>query len=536
MRASKVFFVLFVIAALPLPTLANFSPVSAQAGGAPYWPTNGWQTSTPEEQGIDSAQLLKVLDIMVENETTAPINSVLVIRHGYLVLDASMYPFSTSQPHATYWVTTGFLSAVVGIAIDQGAIQGVDQSIWDYFDQTATAELDDRKEGLVLENLLTMTSGLKLYDVDSRMYRLAQDEQPWAQFVLDQQMQSQPGTQFGFADSVAHLTSAIVSQATGRSAFEFAQENLFAPLGISSATWLADPQGVSLGGGGLYVSPYDMAKLGYLYLHGGEWEGQQIVSADWVAAATTSIACDGCPKYGYYWWLEDPGALQPSAYSFYAVVGYAGQQIVVFPQKDLIVVLTGSTNSSFALADKIIPETVLPAVQSDAPLPANPDAATALAAKVAALADPEPAAIPPAPALAQQVSGQIYTLSKNTMNWTSVALEFGEAEALLKLGTSEGLLELPVGLDGVYRVTPVRRPAVLVPLKSGFSQIPRLTDVSLAVRGSWRNDTSFNIWMCDQVGMESWLLSITYEEDGIKFLVSEGLQGFTTALTGTPQS
>jgi hypothetical protein len=324
---------------------------------------------------------------------------------------------------------------------------------------------------------------------------------------------------------VAHLTSAIVSKATGMSALEFAQQNLFAPLGIGDVTWLADPQGVSLGGSGLFVNAYDMAKLGYLYLHHGEWDGQQVLSPDWVTAATTEF---DSYDYGYYWWIPGPAQSPSGPTGFYVAAGLAGQQIAVFPEKDMIIVFTAGSPSALDVEDTIIRNAILPAVTSDTALPANPDAVATLNARAQAIAHPEPAAIPPLPAIAGQVSGQTYTLGENPMNWSSIAVEFGEQETLLRLQTGDGLLELSVGLDGVYRVTPVKHPAT-------SWQDPRPSDAALALKGRWKDDATFAVSMRDLAGLESWTLTITYGDGEIKLFVGEGVQGFAKTYTGTPQ-
>jgi len=140
----------------------------------------------------------------------------------------------------------------VGIAIDRGTIKSVDQSVWDFYDKAATADMNERKEALQIRHLLTMTSGLNVSTpVDIAMYGLAADAQPWVQTVLDRPMSNQPGESFSYADSVAQVASGLVNQATGKSAFEIAQQDLFAPLGITDAIWMSDPQGVSTGGDGL---------------------------------------------------------------------------------------------------------------------------------------------------------------------------------------------------------------------------------------------------------------------------------------------
>ncbi|MBZ0318941.1 MAG: beta-lactamase family protein [Anaerolineae bacterium] len=529
MTLGKTLMPVLLIAAILLPVSQPTRTAIAQDD---YWPTNGWRTSTPEEQGLDSAQLMDVLKIMEEGEKTSTINSVLVIRHGYIVLDASVAPFRTDAPHQLYSVTKSFMATLVGIAIDKGYIEGVDQSIWDFFDASSTAAMDERKQSIVLENLLTMTSGLNVQNISNDMYALGPDDPSWIQFVLDQEMVAEPGTQFDYSDSVAQLTSAIISQATGRSAADFAQEHLFAPLGITNTTWSADPQGVSIGGDAFNATPYDMAKLGYLYLHGGEWDGQQIVSSDWVTTATTLYECSDCPSYGYYWWLPDPANLAPGIPNYYWAGGYAGQNIIVFPDKDLIIVFTGGAFTDDDNSQII--ESIIPALQSDEPLPANPEAVAALTATIERLAHPTPEPVPAAPAIAESVSGVTYTLRDNPMGWTTLALEFGETEALLHLDGQDGPLELAVGLDGVYRLNTVMRPPTVRPLRFDYWALPRIPESTFAAKGFWVGDSGFTIVMRDTVGVESWLLGFNFKENGLEIIVSELLQTYSGRVRGIP--
>jgi CubicO group peptidase (beta-lactamase class C family) len=218
-----------------------------------------------------------------------------VIRNGYVVLDASTFPFSTSQSHWMSGIACSTVSTLAGIAIDQGYIESVEQSIWDFFPKETAANMDANKEAITLAHLLTMTTGM---NPTTDMYELTADDQSWVQFVLDQPMVFAPGERIQFSDAFAHLVSALIQQATGMSAAEYAQQNLFEPLGFADVTWWADPQGVSQGCDGVAWSASDLAKLGYLYLHHGEWDGQQVVSSGWVETSTSPTVD---PSVGYLW-------------------------------------------------------------------------------------------------------------------------------------------------------------------------------------------------------------------------------------------
>lgn len=176
-----------------------------------------------------------------------------------------------------------------------------------------------------------MTTGLDWQDTDSTIQELYLS-QDWVQFVLDKPITQSPGNQFNYYSGCSHVLSAIIQKTTGMNTRDFAVRYLFNPLGISDLNWEVDRTGIPIGGWGLQLSSRDMAKLGYLYLHSGVWDGQQIISNQWVQTATKKYSApEGTQGYGYQWWIY------PS-YDAYAARGRYGQTIFVDPEHDLIVV------------------------------------------------------------------------------------------------------------------------------------------------------------------------------------------------------
>jgi hypothetical protein len=493
--------------------------VCAQEGEPTYWPTEGWRTSTPEEQGMSSETLVKMLEWLEKQDLT--FHNLLVIRRGYVVLDASTYPFKTSQPHWMSGVACSTVSALTGIAIDQGHIKSVDQSIWDFFSKEATANMDAKKEAITVAHLLTGTSGLGL---GQDMYKLTADDQSWVQYMLDQPMTFAPGQAFQFSDGYPHLVSAIISKATGQSAFKFAQSNLFGPLGMTNTTWWADPQGVSEGCDGVAWSAYDLAKLGYLYLHHGEWDGQQIISPGWIETSTSPLVDIHYPPtfLGYLWANSQCGPR--NGYSCYAASG-VGISLWVIPDLDLIMVATGAYTDVRPLMVGIY---VVPAAQSDSPLPPNPAAQEKLQAQVDAFANPVPAAVPAPPDIQAQISGQTYALEENKLGWTSFVISFGDQEALITVEVQGRRLELPVGLDGVFRVSSAGLPGD-VPLWRPVSDVP------LALKGAWQGNL-FVVTARDMLGALNGQFKLHLSEGALKISVEgeAGLPQYLT-ITGTPQ-
>ncbi|MFC1883508.1 serine hydrolase domain-containing protein [Thermodesulfobacteriota bacterium] len=340
---------------------------------ADYWPTNGWRTASPESQGVDSTLLVNMLDMIWEKDFA--IDSVLVIRNGYIVLDAYGFPFNAEDSRHIQSCSKSVISVLVGIAIDQGYIKDVSQSVLEFFPNHVAKNLDTDKQAMTLEHVLTMTHGWECND----LYTLTcltdmSCGGGWVQLLLDLPLADVPGSDFNYCNGAAFLLSAILQEQTSMNAFSFAEKYLFAPLGISDVHWPSNPQGITVGYNGLHMRPHDMAKIGYLYLNNGVWDGKQIISSQWIKDSTRRHITTNsgfCPGYGYQWWIVSPG--------IYTAIGAQGQYMMVAPEKNMLAVFTGSLSRK----DTYIPlgllaAYIIPAVKSPTPLPENPHAAKAL--------------------------------------------------------------------------------------------------------------------------------------------------------------
>jgi len=491
---------------------------SAAAESPDYWPTDGWRTSTPEEQGMDSERLAEALGFCQEADVN--IHSLLVVRNGYIVADAYFYPFSAGSKHDVASVTKSFTSTLVGIAIDKGYVESVHQPVLGFFPERTAANLDANKSAMTLEHLLTMTSGLKCINEPSEITLFQMMASPdWVQFVLDLPMSDKPGSRFVYNSGGSHLLSAIITQTTGMSELDFAREHLFEPLGISDVIWPFDPQGVNNHGwGDLVITPYDMAKLGYLYLHNGLWDGQQVVSREWVASATSKHVTTHTPDhngYGCQWWIGSSGG--------YSAIGRGGQRIFFVPDKNLVVVTTaGGGDRDERILRRLLPSFIVPAAKSDDPLRANPDGVAVLESKIrqAAVDHAEPKPVPRLPEVALKVSGRTYVLDANPYGLASASLVFqaGADGATITLSfsaptgeTSE--LILPIGLDDVYRIAPGR------------------LGMPAAAKGFWETDTSFVINLNEIGNINNWRITMTFEDDRVTVQMQENT-GLASATFG----
>jgi CubicO group peptidase (beta-lactamase class C family) len=235
------------------------------------------------------------------------------------------------------------ISALVGIAIERGKIKSVRQPIADYFPMLRDPKVDPRKQKITIEDLLTMRSGLQ--STSNRYYGAWVQSRNWVQYALDRPLLTDPGTAMDYSTGSTHLLSAILTKATGASTWQFAQESLAKPMGVSIAQWPRDPQGIYFGGNDMLMTPRQMVAFGELYLNRGAAGGRQIVPAAWVDASYVVRARSRWSDqfYGYGWWAREL-ADHDVRYAW----GFGGQYIFVVPELDLVVVTTSSSTADEA--------------------------------------------------------------------------------------------------------------------------------------------------------------------------------------------
>jgi CubicO group peptidase (beta-lactamase class C family) len=351
-----------------------------------YWPTAGWRTAAPDEQGMDPA-VVGELDAKVPDRYPQ-VRSVLVVRHGYLVYERYWQGVGPSDGHDVRSVTKSVVSALVGIALRDRHLQGLDQTVGELLVNHLPATADPRLRRVTLKQLLTMTSGLAGDDSslggDDQLFDRLFQSRDWVRHILSRQLVSKPGAEFAYSSAGSHLLSAIVADASGQSALDLARTQLFAPLGIAAdhaleptirhwpptqaelaafgrapVAWPRDPQGYHVGGAFLKLPARDLAKFGYLYLNGGRWDHTQVVPAEYVAASTRpqSHPPRGPGEYGYQWWVTNE-----TGHDSFRAMGFGGQLIQVIPELDLVVVITCDPDQERFDAPNLVGETIVPAV------------------------------------------------------------------------------------------------------------------------------------------------------------------------------
>jgi CubicO group peptidase (beta-lactamase class C family) len=304
-----------------------------------YWPTDEWRVSSLAEHCLNPEKVEHAAWYF-ENGLTA--RSLLIVRHGELVYEK--YFRSIQKPDRTAnvrSVTKSVLSALVGIAMDQGLLDSLDHKVIEYFPEYFYPTTDPRMAQVTLRHLLTMSAGFKWAELGPIQTRWM-NSRNWVEAAINLDFVEQPGTGFTYCTANTQLLSAILTKVTGESLHDYAQRSLFTPLGIPANHWYwgMDDHGYAIGGFAMNLRPRDMARFGYLYLNQGYWNGQQIISPEWIQESTRSQIHTGWgPDYGYLWWIH-PRSDLPS----FEAAGSGGQTIYVVPSLDLVIVVTSNAD------------------------------------------------------------------------------------------------------------------------------------------------------------------------------------------------
>lgn len=318
-----------------------------------YWPTSGWRSSLPGDQGVAISKL-REMEVFIENYNIRHyIDSLLIIRNGYIVYEK--YPsgsYHQNRRHHIFSCTKVFISALIGVAIEENYISGVDEHVLDFFPNKTFANLDSQKEAITIKHLITMTSGLSWND--NINYYQMDGTSDWVKYVLDRPMEHQPGTVWNYNSGGSHVLSAILDQVTPNGTRAYAEAKIFDPLNINYK-WYTDNQGIPNGGTLLHLTPRAMAKFGFLYLNNGYWNGTQLIPSEWIAESITpfmNVEFDQGEGsgYGYKWWIY-------RWFNAYTARGSNDQVIAVIPDLNSIVIFTGNREFQYIrlLVDYIFP-------------------------------------------------------------------------------------------------------------------------------------------------------------------------------------
>jgi CubicO group peptidase (beta-lactamase class C family) len=391
--------------------------------------------SAPEAQGIASSAILGFVQAAERN--IRDLHSLMLVRHGHVVAEGWWAPYRADYPHMLFSLSKSFTSTAIGLAVAEGRLS-IDDPVLSFFPDDAPDEIGENLAAMRVRHLLSMSTG---HATDTMAPLYERPDGHWVKAFLAVPVEHAPGTHFLYNTGATYMLSAIIQQLTGVTLLDYLRPRLLDPLGIEQATWQTCPRGINIGGFGLSTTTESIARFGQLYLQKGEWHGQQIVPAAWVAEATArqiandpNVNIDWEQGYGYQFWRCRHGA--------YRGDGAFGQFCVVMPDQDALLAITGGVGDMQAVMNLIWGH-ILPALEP-APLPADDVAQAKLSQKLDQLALIPPQGQRSSP-LATQVSGRTYRFDANELQFESVGFIFGAAECEITIRDERGEHQIAVG-------------------------------------------------------------------------------------------
>ena len=345
---------------------------------------DGWTTASLADVGLSEDRFVRLVEV-IRTGIYANVHGVVIVKDDRLVFEeyfdgqafeaaignrivGEWKRFDRETPHNLASVTKSVTSTILGIAIDKGFVSSVDTAVYDFFPEHAQFR-DARKDSITLAHMLTMTSGLE-WDEQTCSYgqscndinALFSQTDP-VRYILAKAAVDPPGERWLYNGGGTNVLGQVVRKASGQTLEAFANEHLFAPLDISPPTWIHLAGRMTYASGDLKLRPRDMAKIGYIFANGGKWNGVQVISPDWIAQASEDreLTRDSRWGYGYQWWMLDY-PVDGRTYQSFGARGWGGQQITVFPELDMVVVLTGGNYLTPDPADAVIQQFVLDAL------------------------------------------------------------------------------------------------------------------------------------------------------------------------------
>jgi CubicO group peptidase (beta-lactamase class C family) len=378
--------------------IALTAPAAANPAGAVPWPTHGWRQGTPQSVGLDPG-ILAALDHDLAGGRYSLVDSFQVFRCGtevfsrryshdysriygkqartrgplnarlsgpYNYFDPSWHPYyHGTDLHTMQSISKTVTSAIIGIAVTRGDFKApLERAVLSYFDVAKVKNVDERKRRMTLRDVLTMRAGLQWnedvpYDDPRSDSSLMEATDDWVQYVIDKPMANEPGSTFNYSSGATELLAYIFRKETGQDIDAYGQKYLFEPLAIKHY-WKRTYLGIVDTEGGLYLNGSDLAKIGYLYLHDGLWNGQRLISQEWLRQSVTPQATTDWQdlKYGFLWWLQPRS--DRNDYIWHGI-GLGGQRLIVFPAEEMIVTFTGWDILKDIAFDVELAERMLPA-------------------------------------------------------------------------------------------------------------------------------------------------------------------------------
>jgi CubicO group peptidase (beta-lactamase class C family) len=486
------------LASLALPIALSATAASADT---PF----RFPRSTPEEQGVSSAAILKFLE--VAEPRVDGLHSFMLLRHGRVVAEGWWAPYSADEPHMLFSLSKSFTSTAVGFAVAEGRLS-VNAPVLSFFPDQAPASPSENLKAMRVRDLLTMSTGHHADVIDGFPFGANED---LVKRFLDLPVAHKPGTLFVYNTPATYVLSAIVQKVTGQTLLDYLRPRLFTPLGIADPAWERSAQGIDMGGFGLNVRTEDIARFGQLYLQKGRWQGKTLLPAAWIEEATTRQMSNGSDPagnwdqgYGYQFWRCPHG--------FYRGDGAFGQFCIVLDKYDAVIAITSGTRDMAAVMNSAW-EFLLPAFH-DGVLPANPVEQQRLGEKLAHLSVPPQQGLASTPGAAA-AAGRRYVFPVNDAKLESVMLTSAESGGDWSGSTTQMTGGLPPGavtfivtLDGKEQhitaapglwhknAAPVEKTGDPKSGAADLGDLPAGVRDAIAASGAWTSDYEYTLKIC----------------------------------------
>jgi CubicO group peptidase (beta-lactamase class C family) len=426
--------------------------------------------STPESQGIAASAILDFVESA--DRDIAEMHSFMLVRHGHVVAEGWWSPYDAATRHQLYSLSKSFTSTAAGLAIADGKFN-LDDRVVSFFPGEAPDEPSENLRAMRVRDLLSMSTGHQTQP------NVSSSDQPWTTTFLNHPVPHKPGTHFLYNTPATYMVSAIVQKQTGQTVLDYLQPRLFEPLGIENPPWDTSPQGITLGGYGLSVRTEDIARLGQLYLQKGNWNGEQLLPASWVQAATSKQVSNGSSSdsdwaqgYGFQFWR--------CRHDCYRGDGAFGQYCLVMPEEDTVVAITSGVKDMQSVLN-LVWEKLLPALQEN-PLPEDTVANAELDRRLAALILPMPVG-EASTQVAREVSGKQFVFPKNEQKMEMIGIECNSDGAVMNLTLrTEG--------------TEHRVPCGIQNWKKGRLTLAGFPERVVALSGAWTDSDTLTVKVC----------------------------------------
>jgi CubicO group peptidase (beta-lactamase class C family) len=492
--------------------------------------------STPENEGVSTAGILDFLTAV--DSGNVELHSFMFIRHGKVIAEGWWSPYSPDYKHILFSASKTFTATAIGLAQAEGLLKVTDR-VTSFFPYSLPDTISDYMKGMTIANLLSMSVG-------QDPVLMTSGNGNWIRDFFAAAPVYQPGTVFKYNNMATFMLSATVQQVTGKTVFEFLNPRIFTPLDIHGIDWENSPQGINMGATGLRLRTEDMAKFGQLLLQGGMWNGKQLIPKEWVATATS-----------FKIQSNDPGNTRPKAnndwewgycYQMWRgrnntvrLDGAAGQYVVLIPDHDAVVVMTGGTMFAQLELD-LINNYLIPAIKSDKPLPADAQLYSVLQQKEKGLSLKPAAAASVRSEMEAKISGKEFMLGNNDLAMQSVYFTFNNAVCDMAIKRNGNITVLKAGADN-WKMTNADLSFLIVPSLPGIVRtidanytVP-LSTVRVGARYRWTDGNTLEIIarpVEETVGSNVYTFKFSEARGNISFTMQQRTEGMAMPFS-TPQ-